>query len=278
MFGYIYVNRPELKIKEFDRYKAHYCGLCRTLSLCGGLSGRMTLNYDMTFLKILLESLIEPEVHEEKRRCFLHPFKPHIELTSDVAEYCAEMNILMAYFNAEDDWKDEHKISGLCLILLLRKKVKNIKEKYTDKVVKIRKSLYELAECEKCEEKDSDIPACCFGDIMGEMFAYDGKGPFEEDLRKCGFYLGKFIYLLDAYEDLEEDEKNSCYNSLLAIKDDPDFEEKIEFYLTGAISKSTWFFERLPLIDDVDILRNILYAGCWTKYESIKEKRRNGSV
>ena len=68
MFGYIYVNKGELKIREFEQYRAHYCGLCRRLYDSHGLTGRLTLNYDMTFLKILLENLYDPEMRREATR------------------------------------------------------------------------------------------------------------------------------------------------------------------------------------------------------------------
>ena len=61
MFGYVTIDKPELKIKDYTRYKAYYCGLCRVLLESYGFTGQMTLSYDMTFAVILLTSLYECE-------------------------------------------------------------------------------------------------------------------------------------------------------------------------------------------------------------------------
>ena len=101
------IDKPELKVREFYRYKAYYCGLCRTLKEEYGFRGRMTLTYDMTFLIILLSSLYETENREFPSHCPLHPVKKIPVIQNDIGEYGAKMNILLTYFKFEDDWKDE---------------------------------------------------------------------------------------------------------------------------------------------------------------------------
>ncbi len=54
MFGYIVMNKPEIKMKDFDMYRTFYCGLCRELREKYGISGQITLSYDMTFVILLL--------------------------------------------------------------------------------------------------------------------------------------------------------------------------------------------------------------------------------
>lgn len=75
MFGYIIINKGEMKFREFDVYHSYYCGLCQTLKDKYGLAGQAALTYDMTFLVMLLTSLYEPEIMEEKRSCLIHPLK-----------------------------------------------------------------------------------------------------------------------------------------------------------------------------------------------------------
>lgn len=278
MFGYVYINKPELKIREFEKYRSHYCGLCRGLKDGSGFFGRMTLNYDMTFLVMVLTSLYEPELKIVKRRCIAHPFVKHEEITSEITEYAADMNVLLAYYNLIDDWKDERKIFRGIYAFLLKGKVRRIEKKYPEKAKVISEYLAKLSEAEKRDERDMDIPACIFGEIMAEMFVYDGKDPMADSLRRCGFYLGKYIYMLDAYEDIEEDIKKNSYNPFKVIFSEEDFENRALDMLTNAISASAGEFERLPLIDDVEIMRNIIYAGCWVRYEQVKEKRINGSI
>lgn len=272
MFGYVIANRPELKIREYDRYRAYYCGLCRTLKNEYGLSGRLTLNYDMTFLVMVLAGVYDCEGVCRCKRCMIHPISKHDELTGEVWEYAADMSIVLAYYNMLDDWKDDKKFSRLIFSWMLRPKMKKACYKYKDKSEKIKQLLCRLSEIENSDEKNFEEPSGVFGQIMGEIFAY--KDDFwKERLYKCGFYLGKFIYLLDAYEDIEDDIKTDKYNPLKHIYGTDTFEEEWEHVLTLNIAECTKEFEQLPIIDDAEIMRNILCSGVWTRYEKIKGER-----
>ena len=90
-----------------------------------------------------------------------------------------------------------------------------------------------------------------------------------------GFYLGKFIYLLDAYEDVYEDRKKGRYNPFTIKCDDPDFEEEVRTILTMMMAECSREFEKLPILDNVEILRNIIYSGVWYRYEAVNQKRAN---
>ena len=269
MFGYVMANRPELKIREYDRYRAYYCGLCRALKKQYGLRGRLTLNYDMTFLVMVLTGLYEPESSSVCCRCIAHPASKHEEITSEVSEYAADMNMIMAYYNVLDDWKDEHRLSKLLMVLLLRGKTQKACGRQMQKAAKIRELLDTLAELESSDERNFEEPAGVFGQIMGEVFAYKDD-VWHERLYQCGFYLGKFIYLLDAYEDIEEDIEQGRYNPFKSIYEDTDFEQKCEQALTVNIAACTGIFEQLPIIEDAEIMRNILYSGVWTRYNKSK--------
>ena len=108
MFGYVTIDKPELKGKKsFYRYKSYYCGLCRTLKEEYGFRGRMTLSYDMAFLVLFLTSLYEVPTKELQSHCPLHPVKKIPMLQNEISEYGAKMNILLVYFKCEDDWKDD---------------------------------------------------------------------------------------------------------------------------------------------------------------------------
>lgn len=132
MFGYITVNRPELKVKESAAYDAYYCGLCHALHGRHGRAGQLTLTYDMTFLVILLNGVYEHPLHEKTGRCLVHPMKQHTERWNDFSSYCADMNVLLAYYNLLDDWQDERRISRFAAAQLLSKQYEAIKAKYQD--------------------------------------------------------------------------------------------------------------------------------------------------
>ena len=123
MFGYVTANEPELKVKDYHKYKAYYCGLCQSLKRQYGSAGQLTLAYDMTFVIILLTSLYESETKAESHRCKMHPLKPQPMLENEITEYAADMNLIMAYYHLEDDWKDEKKVAGLLGSMALKRKI-----------------------------------------------------------------------------------------------------------------------------------------------------------
>jgi len=108
---------------------------------------------------------------------------------------------------------------------------------------------------------------------MEELLVYR-KDMWEEPLRKIGFFLGKFIYIMDAYEDLEKDLKDGNYNPLKALHEQPDYEERCAQILNMMMAECSAAFERLPCLKGADILRNILYAGVWNRYNKIQKERK----
>ena len=119
---------------------------------------------------------------------------------------------------------------------------------------------------------DLDEVSGHFGHIMASICVYQDD-IFKEDLYQMGFYLGKFIYLIDAFEDVEEDLKKQTYNPFKEKFKDEHFQEDCFHLLEMMISNSSFYFEKLPLIENVELLRNIIYSGIWTKFELIKKKR-----
>lgn len=272
MFGYVTAYEPELKVKDFKKYKAYYCGLCRELKIKYGSLGQLTLTYDMTFLILLLTSLYESETESTMHRCKIHPVKKQMMLRNEFTEYAADMNLILAYYHLKDDWRDEKKVSGFAGTCALRRKVKKAVRRYPRQSRVIQKELKQLAAYEKKKTMEIDEPAGCFGRLMAELFVYK-KDCWEERLRGIGFYLGKYIYIMDAYEDLDKDLKSGSYNPLAKEAELEGYEEKARQMLCMMLGECTARFEGLPCILDVDILRNILYDGVWKRYRKLQEKK-----
>ena len=276
MFGYVTIDKPELKVKEFYRYKSYYCGLCRTLKEEYGFRGRMTLSYDMAFLVLFLTSLYETPTKELQSHCPLHPVKKIPMLQNEISEYGAKMNILLVYFKCEDDWKDDKSLKGIAGMHLFRKKAKELCKEYK-RQAQVIQQLKVLAVYEEKQEETLDLAAGAFGKLMAELFVYK-EDMWEQELRNFGFYLGKFIYIMDAYDDLEEDLKTGSYNPLKAVKknskDDNDYENTVQQILVMMMAEATAAFEKLPLLWDSEILRNILYSGVWAKYNKKQKEKQ----
>lgn len=272
MFGYIIINKGDMKFKEFDIYQSFYCGLCRALKDRYGVLGQISLTYDMTFLVMLLSSLYEPETVKGKTKCIAHPFEQHQTSRNCYSDYAADMNVLFTYYKCMDDWNDDKKVIKLAYGKLIKGAYNKISSEYGAKVKKIDGLMRELSIQEKKGNEDVDKMSGLFGEIMGEILAVK-QDEWEDALRMLGVYLGKYIYLLDAYEDIEEDIKNNRYNPLKKRYENPDFDEEVRTILTMMMAGCSQEFEKLPIIENIEILRNILYSGVWYRYEVVREKR-----
>ena len=277
MFGYIIVNKQELKFREFDVYQSYYCGLCQSLKERFGRRGQLTLSYDMTFVALLLSALYDEPGENSTCKCVEHPFEAHATSRSVFTDYAADMNLLLSYYKCLDDWTDERKWKGRLRAAALRGRDKMVEARYPEKAEHIYTLLEHIHLYEKAQEPDVDLASGCFGEIMGEILACR-KDEWEDDLRRMGFFLGKFIYLMDAYEDMEKDEKDGNYNVFLLrrkkLSDDEAFEQEAYQILQMMMAECSRIFEKLPILDHAEILRNILYSGVWCRYEMIQKKRK----
>lgn len=272
MFGYIIVNKAEMKFKEFDVYHSFYCGICQDLKRKYGARAQISLSYDMTFLAILLTGLYEPQTETGSCKCLAHPFENHETRNNIFTEYAADMNVLFACYKCQDDWEDEKKIWKLLYGKLLEGKAGKLKGAYVDKIRKINLLMQDFSDAEKSGTADIDTLAGLFGRVMAEIVAVR-EDEWDENLRTLGFFLGKFVYLCDAYEDVETDIRKGTPNPLKYKYECLDFEEECKAILMMMISECCKEFEKLPILENVEILRNILYSGVWCRYEAVHEKR-----
>ena len=275
MFGYINVNKSELSEENKKIYQAYYCGLCQRLYANCGKRGQLLLSYDMTFLELLLTGLYELEKKERQFTCMIHPAKKQTSYENEISDYCAAINVMLAYHNLEDDWKDEKKFSRKRLADFIRKDYQKFAVQYPRQLKAIEIYMQKLAEYEQSKENNIDIVAGLTGEMLGEVFAWK-EDEWYHELKTLGYYMGKFIYLMDAYEDIDKDEKKDAYNPLRKLRaDNPkDFETLTKLMMTSMMSECAKSFERLPILLHADILRNILYSGVWTKYEYIQLKKK----
>lgn len=281
MFGYVVINKHELKIKDFELYSSYYCGLCRDLKEMFGSKGQLTLNYDLTFLAILLDGLYEDDTVVSECRCVVHPGKKHQTRRNEFTRYAAEMNILLTYYQCLDDWKDEKKKDRKLLASSLKKKAQKVIDKYPEKCKAIVAELDRLNEMEKAGNCNLDLLSGCFGRLMSELFCYKDD-EWKIYLGNTGFFLGKFIYILDSFCDYEEDMQKGLFNALKEFGTD---REQVEGLLTMMMAECTRNYEMLPIVENVDILNNILYSGVWTgfiysdqigkKHKAVKKAKKN---
>lgn len=257
MFGYIKTNKMELKYREIIAYKGYYCGICMTLKREYGNLSRLSLNYDTTFLQILLTSLYEPQDYGEKLRCISHPHKKEVVITNEISKYCSAMNIILTYYKLKDDVEDDNSLKAKSLLTLIKPAFEKARLEYEEKTKVIGDLLKQLWDLEKEKCDDVEALAEIFGDIMGEVFSYK-EDVFRKNLYQTGFYLGKYIYILDAFDDLEEDIKNEKYNPFKNQNLDKEYIKNQLFFLLSCVNEE---LDRLPLIRNKGIIDNILFSG-----------------
>ena len=134
MFGYVVMNKPEIKFKDFDLYRSFYCGLCRELRERYGISGQITLTYDLTFVILLLSGLYEPPVRKGTTRCIVHPVRRQPVRKNAITEYAADMNVFLAYYKCRDDWNDDRSPLGLLYGKVLERKEQKIERTFRQKI------------------------------------------------------------------------------------------------------------------------------------------------
>ena len=270
MFGYVRTNLQAITDEERERYRACYCGLCRALGKRHGLAGKLALTYDMTFLNLFLTSLYEPEEDKGMLRCIVHPTKPHAYAASEITDYCADMTVALTYHQCMDDWADDRKLSRRAYAKLLEGGYRRVKERWPEQVGLIERTLKDLAAVEQKREQSIEAAAACFGQLMGGLFRMK-KDYWSGALHSFGDSLGRFIYLVDAACDFDKDVKSGSYNPVALMGWQP---EDMREPLKQVLGASSAVFEALPLLQDAQLMRSILYSGLWQGYNEAMEKRK----
>ena len=256
------VDEKQLAPEEMDRYREVYCGVCHSLKDQSGQLCRMALTYDMTFLALLLNSLYEPNEGKGAERCAAHPTKPQPFATSECTEYAADATVVLAYHKLLDDWNDDRKISRRAAAGLLRSAYREASGRRPSLARAVEEGMDDIRAIEQARSASLDEAANRFGLVLGEVFAYRDDF-WKDDLTALGAYLGKFVYLMDAVMDFDDDVKSGSYNPLVEADTAPrDMEEALHVIA----AKAARAFERLPLEQDIHILRNSIYAGIWGQY------------
>ena len=297
MFGYVTPLKAELKVKDFTRFRSYYCGLCLHIKSGAGNLPRMVLNYDMTFLAVLLDSLSTKEPDFELKRCIIHPKdKKPVVMNNDALQYAAAMNLTLYYHKIKDDIEDDNDIKSKVLEKVLYPYQKKINKSIDEVNDIIKTNLKNLREFEN-NKNFSSIDEIChpFSDIVGNILkAYpkeliNDSDELRNDLYSLGYTLGKWIYLVDAFDDLKKDMKDNKFNPINFLYNNtnksyeellPLIKERLEFTILNCCYNCKDTLERLPLKRNEDILKNVLELGMMDKYLSIinntREDKRSG--
>lgn len=290
MFGYVTPCVMELKVKDYEKFKAYYCSLCRAIKEDFGNVPRMTLNYDMTFLCILLDALDEKTNKFEKGHCFLHPVKQKVFIKNNPCiHYAALCNVLLTYYKLKDNVDDDKSIKSN-----IASKILDLYMSKSRNTACLKRNLIEdkLNELSGYEKNSGDVSLDELSHPFAELTAYIissyyDKEVFSKELHQLGYNLGKWIYIIDAWDDLEKDLKGNKFNAINAVynKDKLGYEElfmkmeaRIDFILTTCARTCFEGLNDLKLYKNQDIIYNILQFGMVEKMDKVFRRQNVTSV
>ena len=215
MFGYVKPVNAELLVKEYEFYKATYCGVCRSMkAITGGLSNILH-SYDSVFLALVRMLFVEDsDIGVRKARCIAHPVKKKAMIKrNEATDYTARAFAILTYYKLCDDIADE-KLLRRILTGALRPVYSGARRRanISSLADMTAKKLEEITILEKEMCPSIDKPASIFGEILGEMFSFGLDGANKRITYACGYHLGKFIYAADAAEDYDKDRSSGSYN------------------------------------------------------------------
>ncbi len=261
MFGYIRPLECELKVREQAEYRGAYCGLCKSIGRRYGQVERLTLSYDCAFLALLLAALTDglqytpgncgPRVYRGKRP---------IADASPVLDYAADINVLLAWFNAADDAADEKSAKAIAARLSLLRAYRKAAKLHPTLTETIRAEMKRLGDVEAQKIASTDEPSDAFGRLLAAVILHAPMLPQDEKTAaEWMFYnLGKWIYLIDAWDDKENDKKSGSYNPFVLSEMTA---EKAEFILNITRGEAEKAYDLLSLKTPSGLLDNIMRLG-----------------
>lgn len=284
MFGYVSINKPEMKVKDFNTFRGFYCGLCKTIKKEYSETARFMLNYDCTFLYVLCASSRDGKADVAFERCPTGPKKKAV-LRDHGAEYAAAINVLLGAEKLLDTANDEGSIAAKAGFRLYSKVYKRAAENYPKAADCIKQGLSELAKIEKKKSASIDEPADAFAKMLGNIFVFAPTDYNKDVLYQLGYNIGRWIYIADAYNDMEEDGKKGNYNPvLLRYNAGDNIKENIRYTLNLSSAQAQSAYELLDIKRYKAILDNIIYEGmyhkamCILNRENGRKKDEDGSI
>lgn len=292
MFGFVAADAGALSEEEKERYRAVYCGLCLALRDRYGQLSRACLTYDLTFFVLLCNSLHEPVETKGASHCVMHPAPaaPRPWARSTWTDYAADLSVALAYHKVLDDIADDGALKARAAERLLAGAYERARTRIPEQCAEIERAMATIRTIEEagrsnedalsggagtaCDSPfsadatdtvlafDPDAAAHEFGRMLGRLFTHN-QGSWTKTMEELGRGLGRFIYLMDAAVDFDDDAASGSYNPFVALGSDA---EAVRATLALAAADAAAPYERLPLVQDAHLMDSILYSGVWAQF------------
>ena len=285
MFGYVKAYKPELKMAEYDTYKAVYCSICRQLGKDYGVVAKFILSYDFVFLAMLKLGLENECCGYTKMRCPFNPAKKcmRLEKESEALSFSAACLIIMFYYQLVDDMQDngvKGKLRSGIIYPIFAHYRKKARKKYAEIDDEIGALMKKQAELEKSDSKSIDAAAEPTSKMLEYIFAYGEEDSNKRILERVGYLAGKWVYLVDALDDLDDDLKKNCYNPFIKkynLSKGDDLSktyENAKSLINNCNVELANSFELLEFKRYKTILSNIIYLGLQNELKEKESKEK----
>jgi hypothetical protein len=278
MFGYVCPKICELKVCEFENYKSYYCGLCKTVRKNYSNYAALFLSNDCVFMYILFSSVSDTKPELVKNWCILHGRKCKYTINDKGADYAAAIGVLLTAAKIEDDIRDTGRLKSRFARLLLRGAEKKAAARYPEAKKAIDDMTSLVVSLEREGSDDIDALSHSFACMLGKLFeAADEKN--WETLYELGYNIGRYIYIIDAADDMQEDKEKGEYNVFLQRfgEDRTQAEKSAKFNLFMSLAQAKKAFDSLTIIKNQGILLNVITHGMTEKAQSVLKKEETAS-
>lgn len=280
MYGYVVPVKDNMLMQDFVLYRAFYCGICKATGKMYGQFPRFTTNYDIVFLSVLMHDCMTQDVEIEESACVCNPFKKKATIQrNELLDKLVAVNLIMSYYKAGDDVIDEGGLKKRVVRRALNKPYKKARAVMpsVEEIFRTRYEALRALERDNCSVPDrvSDCFASMLSDTAKELL---GEKSDDNILRLC-YNMGKFVYLADALDDVDEDYRKKRYNPLLAALPGyvnrtqfiEDNKRDLEFLLTSTVNRAIECFNRAKprFTQSTRLMENIVHVGLRAKADEL---------
>lgn len=285
MLGYVKVNKPEMKIKEYETYKGIYCSLCKAMGKYFGAVSRLTLSYDITFLVISRLCFLGTVPCFEGGRCAFNPAKKcnYCKNSENELRYASAVSMMLFYFKVKDNIADGNIFKRLLMYLILpwaSLKYKKAKKMYEDVASTIAECMHLQAQIEAKGTDITDEAAHQSAHALGKILSYDMDDK-DGSIYYFGYGIGKWVYLIDAADDIEKDLISGSYNVFVNKYDLQKGEDikSIKADVEGTMNMCGGFFssayEKIENKTMTPIMENIIFDGMYKTLDNVLNKEKS---
>ncbi len=281
MFGYIKADLPNMYVKDTVLYQAMYCSLCKGIGQTCGQKARFVLNYDLTFLSVLMHNVMGEDVKVEKQHCIVHPIRKRpIALTDELTRRIALLNVILAYHKLNDDVIDSGK--GRIKRSFFKKAYKKARKIEPEIDNAVKKRYDELLKLEKSNCDSIDMIADPFGNMMQDIVQIIMQNKITPEISELAYYLGKWIYLIDALDDFDKDKKKKNYNVFICAYPSAQnqdqlictYKQDLILAFSSVLSRIGELTSQINYKFNHDLIDNVLYRGLSAQTKRIMEKEK----